>query len=59
MSLSPPRNPTIGQIWVDPFTAERFIFTGEIGKRPDEAFDGWERWELRNEQYEYEQGETQ
>jgi hypothetical protein len=45
---------------VEPFTAERYIFTGTdqpyiaaSGAHLD-AFDGWERWDLRNEQYAYE-----
>lgn len=60
MSLSPPRKPGIGDVWVEPFTAERYIFTGTdepyiaaSGAHLD-AFDGWERWDLRNEQYAYE-----
>jgi hypothetical protein len=56
VSLSPPRHPQIGDVWVDPFTAERFVYTGE-STDPTEAFDGWERWDLRNEQYEYERKE--
>jgi hypothetical protein len=46
MSLSPPRNPSIGDVWVDPFTAERYIYTGTgeyvapNGAHLD-ALDGW------------------
>ena len=59
MSLSPPVSPQIGDVWVDPFTAERYVFSG-VGEfySPSglhlDALDGWERWDLRNEQYEYE-----
>jgi hypothetical protein len=60
VSLSPPRKPNVGDVWVDPFDAARFIYTGtdkpyitKSGYHLD-AFDGWERWDLRNEQYEYE-----
>ena len=44
MSISPPPHPSIGDVWVDSFTAERFVFTGEPTRAPDEALNGWVLW---------------
>lgn len=51
VSMSPPRNPTVGDMWVDPYTAERYIFTGSgepyiapSGAHLD-ALDGWVKWD--------------
>ena len=52
MSLQPPPGKSqIGQVWVDPITGHRFVFTGEnLG----EINYGWEPWDLVNEWVEYE-----
>jgi hypothetical protein len=55
LSPPPPSRSKIGDVWVDPITAHRFIFTGE---NLDEINYGWIPWELRNEQYEYERDEN-
>lgn len=51
MSLQPPppSRSQIGDVWVDPITANRFVFTGE---NLDEVNYGWVAWELRNEELE-------
>lgn len=53
MSLQPPApgKSNIGDVWVDPITAHRFVFTGE---NLDQTNYGWVPWTLRNEQYDYE-----
>jgi hypothetical protein len=53
MSLLPPgpSKSQVGDVWVDPLTARRYIFTGE---NLDDWNYGWMPWELRNEQHEYE-----
>ena len=64
MSLSPPRKPSIGDVWVDPFDASRYVYSGTdkpfigAGGVHLDAFDGWEPWDLRNERYEYEREEA-
>jgi hypothetical protein len=50
VSLSPPQNPKIGDVWVDSFTAERFIYTGDKNVKSGEAFEGWVLWEERNKE---------
>jgi hypothetical protein len=49
--LPPPEQAQIGDIWVDPLTAHRFVFTGE---NLDDWEYGWVPWDLQNERYEYE-----
>lgn len=55
MSLLPPRGEVVGQVWVDPITGHRFVFTGE---NLDEVNYGWVPWDLWNEEYEYKRGEN-
>lgn len=56
MGLQPPSpsKANIGDIWVDPITAHRFVFTGE---NLDQINYGWIPWTLENEKYEYQRGE--
>jgi hypothetical protein len=44
----------VGQVWVDPITADRYIFTGE---NLDGLNYGWKRWDLASEQAAYERDE--
>lgn len=48
MSVSPPppEKANVGDVWVDPFDARRYIFTGED---LDEVMYGWKPWDLANE----------
>lgn len=39
MSLQPPKATHIGQVWVDPITAEAFYWTGDSGTN-----DYWSEW---------------
>jgi hypothetical protein len=56
VSMSPPpaARSKVGDVWVDPFDAHRYVFTGE---NLDKPMWGWVQWDLRNEQYEYERGD--
>lgn len=44
MSVSPPppSKAKIGDVWVDPFDAKRYIFTGE---NLDDYLYGWKPWD--------------
>lgn len=52
MSLSPPppEKSKLGDVWVDPFDARRYIYTGE----DTEIMWGWKPWDLANEKFDYE-----
>src|SRR5262249_38929142 len=57
VSLQPPspERSQVGDVWVDPITADRFIFTGE---NLDQINYGWVRWDLASEQAKYERDEV-
>jgi len=52
MSLQPPKATHVGQVWQDPITAEKFVWTGPSGT--NDYWSEWECWTPQTKRDDYE-----